>query len=394
MFQIRKIAGARRWIGQVSNNARDRDRDIVSKTALEEVVAREKAAGNYPELQFYHINYGVGVADYYAVVDGVLFATGIFNESDPVAKAFADYLEAHPESTDGSGWGMSWRFYAKRGPDRVFKHVDSIVEFTFLPLSRAANEFTQFGTEIIKMTLTPEQRQMIEKVIGDPAMLATIEAAIAARQTSKALDEAGVQRKDAAEVPADAVPATEAAPDAQAKAADMPDDGKDGGKGGGKCNKCGHAMHSGKCDVAGCDCMGAQKKEVEAAPADPLEVLKAKPLTYGDLDSVNEYIDSRVEEARKSYEAKLDAIVNAVNDNLKKLATVVTGLHEEVAEAREEVKAAEEALLPRSAGDYLKMRRAAASSATAVGKDDPLAKSAPAETLDVASVFAQVGLAE
>ena len=383
MFQIRKIAGERRWFGQVSNNARDRDRDIVSKTALEDVVAREKAAGNYPELQFYHVNYGMGVADYYAVVDGVLFATGIFNESDPVAKAFADYMEAHPESVDGSGWGMSWRFYAKRGPDRVFKHVDSIVEFTFLPLSRAANEYTQFGTEIIKMTLTPEQRQMIEKVISDPAMLATIEAAIAARETSKTLDEAGVQRKDAAEVPAEVVPATEAAPDAQAKAADPESDG-------GTCSKCGHAAHAKACSTPGCDC-GATKKEAET---DPMETIKAKPLTYGDLDSVNEYIDSRVEEARKSYEAKLDAIVTAVNDNLKKLAGIVTDVRDELAEAREEVKAAEEALLPRSAGDYLKMRRAAASPATVVDKADPLAKSAPAETVDVASVFAQVGLAE
>lgn len=388
MFQIRKIAGERRWFGQVSNNARDRDHDIVTKAALEEVAAREKAAGNYPELQFFHVNYPMGVSDYYAVVDGVLFATGIFNESDPVAKQFADYLETHPESPDGSGWGMSWRFYAKRSQDRVFKHVDGIVEFTFLPLSRAANEWTQFGTEIIKMTLTPEQRQLIEKVLGDQAMLATIETAIAARETSKALDEAGVQRKDAAEVPAEVTPATEAAPEAQAKAGDP--NNADNAPDGGKCSKCGHAAHAKACSTPGCDC-GATKKE---AAADPMEALRAKVLTYGDLDSVNEYIDSRVEEARKSYEDKLEAIVGAVNDNLKRLATVVTGLHEEVAEAREEVKAAEEALLPRSAGEYLKMRRAAASPATAVDKDNPLAKSAPAETVDVASVFAQAGLVE
>jgi hypothetical protein len=311
------------------------------------------------------------------MVDGILTATGVFNESDPVAKAFADYMETHPGCYDGSGWGMSWRFYAIPNSKGVYEHIKSIVEFTALPLRRAANPYTTFTTEGIKKMLTEEQRKALELVLASPELVATVEQTVAARNQSKVLDEAGVQRKDA-DVPEQ--PAQEAKADAPIEAAaeekaDAP-----------KCKACGHAMHDKACGVAGCDC-GKPEKSASADSAD----IKAKVLTWGDLDNIHAFIKSTITDEQQKREADFNTLIESINKNLTALTEAVEAVStkQEVIEA-EEKALAEQFVTPKSSLEYLMALSAAGSGATTIAKDSALAKAAPAETLD--DVFAQSGL--
>jgi hypothetical protein len=193
-FYVKSIKGELRWYGKPTLNTWDRDGEVVSKAALTAVVEREKAAGNYPPLQFFHIDYDIGYTDDYRVVDGILLATGGF-EDDPVSQTIAKYFLEHPEGTDGSGWGMSWRFRSVRERDGVFKNIRTIKEFTLLPHSEAANSDTSFEAEVVKMRWTEEQRKALDLVLGNDSMVKFVEQHVEARETSKELDEAGVARK-------------------------------------------------------------------------------------------------------------------------------------------------------------------------------------------------------
>ncbi len=145
-FVVKMVGGQLRWFGRPSLNVEDRVNETVSKAFLEDLIAKEKARGHYPRLEFFHTNYPVGYTDDYRVVDGVLVATGGFNQ-DPISQAIAKGYAEHPEGTDGTGWAMSWRFRARRDPDGVFRKVTDhtrIREFTFLPTSQAALPITKF----------------------------------------------------------------------------------------------------------------------------------------------------------------------------------------------------------------------------------------------------------
>lgn len=200
-FYVKSIKGELRWFGRPTLNTLDRDGETVSKAALVAVVEREKAAGNYPPLQFFHIDYDIGYTDDYRVVDGILVATGGFND-DPVSQTIAKYFLEHPKGTDGSGWGMSWRFRSVREPDGVFKNIRTIKEFSLLPHSEAANADTSFEAEVLKMRWTEEQRKALALILDDDSMVKYVEQHAAAKADSKALDEAGVARKSVDPAPA------------------------------------------------------------------------------------------------------------------------------------------------------------------------------------------------
>lgn len=364
-FVIQKVNGERRWFGTFSNNARDREGEIVAKAALEEVVQREKAAGHYPPLQFFHIDYPMGQTDFYTVTDGLLTATGSFNETDPVAKTFADYVEAHPESIDGSGWGCSWRFYASPTTDGVFQQVKAIDEFTFLPLSRAANRFTEFSTEVFKMALSDEQRKALEIVLAAPELVATVEQTVAARNTSKALDEAGVQRKDVTE-PA---PETPAEPVAEEKAKPAPADEPANGDTG-KCPECGAPMKGGKCVKCGA-----------TAPKKPTgkSMDEARPLTWADLPGVKQFIELAIADGIKAVKDEQEKAAAEYNKNFEVLSKAVVTLSEVVGKVEAEEKAlAETNVMPRLSAQYLKSISATAADATVVDQADPLKQAQPA----------------
>ena len=196
-FMVTKQAnGVYRWTAISSNNARDRDREIVSKRALEMDVHARKTYGDETQLRVYHVPYVIGGApDFAAVVDGHLVESGEFDDQ-PHAKAVAAYIASNPDGTDGSGWGTSIGFHGAPDENGVFNMIQ-IKERSVLPLSRAANPFTAFSSmEDKTMALTKQQREFLETMAADPAARDAAKAIIAATEQSKALDEDGVQRKE------------------------------------------------------------------------------------------------------------------------------------------------------------------------------------------------------
>ncbi len=191
---IKQANGVYRWYGYPTNNAKDRDREILSGAALERTVKQIKATGKYPPLYFHHIEYPVGISDYVNFCAGIVYATGEFN-SDPVSQKAAQYAIEHPESLDGSGWAMSHQFTGIPDRNGVFHQIGEIKEFTFLPLSIAANPYTEFTVGVKSMN--DQQRKALDVVLGDPALVAVVEQHLTAQNKSKALDEVGTVRKAA-----------------------------------------------------------------------------------------------------------------------------------------------------------------------------------------------------
>lgn len=145
-FVVKMVAGEYRWFGRPSLNIEDRENEAASKAFLEKLVQQEKARGRYPRLEFFHTNVPVGYTDDFRVVNGILVATGGFNR-DPASQAIAKGYAEHPDGVDGSGWAMSWRFFASPDADGVYRRVTPktrIREFTFLPTSQAALPVTKF----------------------------------------------------------------------------------------------------------------------------------------------------------------------------------------------------------------------------------------------------------
>jgi hypothetical protein len=390
-FIVKNFNGKRRWYGRPTLNTRDREGETVSKAALEEVVARSKAAGFYPPLQFYHIPYNVGVTDDYRVVDGIVVATGEFND-DPVSKAVADYYEQHPESLDGSGWAMSWRFYARPDAERVFNKVERIKEFTFLPFSQAANQDTRFVAERMKM-LTKAQQDALDLVLADPALKLQAKQAIDAEVFGKSLDESGAQRKDIK--PEEAPPTPAIQPQVKQTEADA--------------------------------------EPSQAPVAEALQALTAKgglkdrPLMISDINIIVKMVDSRaldivkavaskkgyvtldeVNEAFKSRDEYLAEVVKSLDDlkvldmgvQQQKVYNEVTRLVTDVTEAMQSLQQKQQKLEALDS-DFRKQydepdiiqqwKAATASVSTLIGEDSDLANAKPHED-ERGGVFENVGL--
>lgn len=193
MFTLRKQANGRyRWYGSPTNNALDRDGEILSGVALADIVKRIKSSGQYPPLYFFHIRYPVGTTDYMYIVDGVVCATGEIN-NEPVALAAAQYAMENPDSWDGSGWAMSHEFSGYRDKGGVFHHIGGINELTFLSRFSAANPHTDFGVGVKSMD--EQQRKALDMVLGNPALVAVVEQHLSAQTKSRTLNERGVIRK-------------------------------------------------------------------------------------------------------------------------------------------------------------------------------------------------------
>lgn len=292
-FYVEKQAdGTYRWWGYPTNNAKDRDGEILSGKALGRVISRQKAEGDYPDLWFYHIPYPAGQTDYMFYEKGFVGATGTFHK-DLVSERMAQYCMEHPESIDNSGWGMSHTFRGWADKSGVYHEIEEIREFTFLPLSRAANPYSEFSVEE-KMKIRKDQQAALDAVLQDETLKEIVSQHLAASQKSENLDQMGVQRKSAGEVfgfGSDAAfsappPMDEKALPDGASPDVVPDSGDDNLKPTGRqpgvvaagltefaaCHECSHAadehmvgksMTFGACKVKGCTCKGYTLKAAE-----------------------------------------------------------------------------------------------------------------------------------
>jgi hypothetical protein len=200
MQVIKQANGIYRWSSTSTNNIRDRDGETLSLKSIQADVARTRVFGDDDGCTyFYHVPYSLGgPPDYRAVVDGMLVESGEFYD-EPVAKTVAEYCIAHPEGLDGSGWGTSIGFMGVPDLTGTY-HSVLIKERSVLPLSKAANAYTSFGVRN-KMALTADQQKALDMVLGDPALVGVVKAALGAQDQSKMADGQGVIRK-AAQAPA------------------------------------------------------------------------------------------------------------------------------------------------------------------------------------------------
>lgn len=152
MFSIvRTKSGKVRWVGISSTAHRDEDREIVSRAALKQAVARAKERGNFGPLRFWHEpGLDLGTTDFMELTeDGKYLIESGLIENEALASAMQKSLEK-------SAWQMSIGFRHPRSePDeeKIFHNID-IFERSIVPYGKAANRLTSFT---VKDTATTEK---------------------------------------------------------------------------------------------------------------------------------------------------------------------------------------------------------------------------------------------
>lgn len=197
-FKVLKgVDGSYRWLGWVSNKFMDREGEILTDEAHKDYVAwldrNPKAAG---QLWTFHIP-GTGrksKADFWGYMNGFLLVGGKLTEEEATAlKGYEGDL------------GMSHGFYVLEKQGNLIKKYRTF-EYTVLPRSAAANPWTKFDVkELENMSnkgLSQAQRDLAVQLHGEDFVNA-LESDT--NKMATVLSEAGVQSKDADEIPADAV---------------------------------------------------------------------------------------------------------------------------------------------------------------------------------------------
>lgn len=193
-FTVFKDArGAYRWLAISSTAYRDRDREIVSRKALQGAVASGDRSGERGTLRYWHVpGLDLGECDYQATShDGrLLVESGTFYRPD-YAMALKDR---------GAGYGVSIGFmHPPDQPDRdgVF-HDITIFERSITPPGKASNPFTSITTKESRM-LTPDKEAQLATLLGGRESAAYKAATAQMAQTDKTAQESGVTFKEAPE---------------------------------------------------------------------------------------------------------------------------------------------------------------------------------------------------
>lgn len=141
MIIVTTKEGKYRWVSVSSTAHRDEDKEIVSRKALEDAVARAKQRGDYGPLRFWHEpGLDLGTTDFMELTDDGKYLI----ESGLVAsKELAMRMK---EALKKSEWQMSIGFRHPRvEPDKdgIFHNID-IFERSIVPYGKAANRLTSF----------------------------------------------------------------------------------------------------------------------------------------------------------------------------------------------------------------------------------------------------------
>lgn len=416
---VKTADGRYRWTSISSNNALDRDGEIVSAQALEMDVYRSKQYGDDSKLQVFHLPYPVGGApDYRGVADGHLVETGEFYDT-PNAKAVAEWMIRNPDAPDGSGWGTSIGFRGYTDDLGIYHQIE-ITERSVLPLSSAANPYTSFSTlKESNMPISKRQQEFLDQLLSDPETRGAAQAILEASNQSKALDQAGVQRKEAITSVQDTQyaggpggvfnqPGTNGKAEGDAAAAEDP-----------KCANCGHVKSAhgpGGCGAEGCDCQAFEAdkpaKALRETPEPPPvpeppppagferkprtkkagQPVAAQPVDKSilnlTLEGLAEVIDSYVQKSLVKYTNESPDMVKLVQV-IQAQSAAISEMRKTLADqvqAEERIKARYET--PRHLADLLATR----SESNVIDDDNPLLKKANAALEDDSSLFSKLGL--
>lgn len=210
---IWKDGSTYRWVSAYSNNRRDSDNppEIISTESHREFdQALEKGEWPMPELWLWHVPYPVGVTQYHAFDESTGFpvAAGVFNKG--CEWAAEGVLKA---GWDGVSHGMPSVWLQRDPADSSIIIRHRTKEITFLPTWAAANKLAfniiqKESTMIDEMTkgLPAHKRDEFIAAFGEERVK-QIEETLEA--TSKAADEAGVEKKEG-----ETTPETQAQPEA------------------------------------------------------------------------------------------------------------------------------------------------------------------------------------
>jgi len=212
--------GRTRWSLITSGAFEDRDGEILSHAYLADALEYAEASGHRGTLNFWHVkNSDIGVCDFQMLMGqpGLLFETGLFDDTPAGRKAAAYYTDHAPET------GASLEFlWIDRTPDGVYNPPGVIVRRSLLPRSAAAFPWSIFSSkESLMAKNKSEQVAELAKVLDigeDEAakMVAHLESG------AKSLADYGVNWKEVSSESADtaSVVTDDVATDAQPPALD------------------------------------------------------------------------------------------------------------------------------------------------------------------------------
>jgi len=141
MITVFKSEKGFRWIAISSTAYRDRDKEIVSTTALKNAVKRRARNADLGPLRFWHVpGMDIGTTDYQEITDDgkYLIESGIIPD-----KKIATRIKSALASGD---WQMSIGFrhpLDEPDKDKVFHNIH-IFERSIVPQGKAANPMTKF----------------------------------------------------------------------------------------------------------------------------------------------------------------------------------------------------------------------------------------------------------
>lgn len=155
--------GEDRWLSFSSNAFKDREEEIVTTKALEDVVAAADISGDRGVLRVWHIpGADIGVCDFQGVQGRVLVESGTFYDT-PFAQAAKETLRTWDGEPLGISVGFRYPLHAFDG--KTYSKVSSIFERSVLPNARAANPWTAFTT-MKEDRVDPKKTEFLGVLVG------------------------------------------------------------------------------------------------------------------------------------------------------------------------------------------------------------------------------------
>jgi hypothetical protein len=218
-----KALGDGVWVATYTNSFEDRDKEIISESALDAYIERvEKGFTPMPELWSWHLpgtRHGVATAIF--KTDKMVTAVGKFDDTDAGREAEAFYM-AQKADTIRLSHGFDFPEWARTYDEAgvATYHALNTFEISTLPAGKEANPYTSFRVSKELQMLTEEKRAFIRASFPKQAdaILTQLESVEA---TSKALVDAGVKFKDFADLTTEPVESATKQADKSAESAEL-----------------------------------------------------------------------------------------------------------------------------------------------------------------------------
>lgn len=160
---FKDVSGKDRWLSRSSNAFMDREREIVSTKALEDVVAAADVSGDRGTLRIWHIpGSDIGDCDFQGVQGRMLIESGTFFDT-PMAQAAKEFFQ---NSAEPLGVSVGFRYPLDSFDGQTYTKLSSIFERSVLPSARAANPWTDFTT-IKEDRVDPKKAAFLEQAVGE-----------------------------------------------------------------------------------------------------------------------------------------------------------------------------------------------------------------------------------